>query len=393
MKLNLKKKLRPRILCFVSHYLPGYKSGGPVKSINNLTEHLFYNFKFLIVTSDRDLKDKNPYKTIKINQWNKVGKAKVFYTPNTFMIIFRILKLIKTTKFDAIYLNSFFNFKFSLVPLILWNLFLKSKIPCILTPRGEFSYEALNIKFFKKKIYIYINNFFGLFNKLYWQASCKKEYTDILNNLSINTQLIKIAPDLPKKFHNLKNITLVKNKKKNNLKIVFLSRISPMKNLDFLIKVLEKVQKEVLLNIYGPIEDKNYWIRCKKLIKNMPPNIKIIYKGGVLPRKVNSIFANHHLFIFPSKGESYGHVVAESLTAGTPVITSNKTPWSKIENIITVLSLKDKIKWREEIEKWADFDNNKLLKKKLLTIKFAKKYLSSKENVRKNKNFFLHFIK
>ena len=31
---------RPKILCFISHYLPGYKSGGPLKSIYNLSEHL-----------------------------------------------------------------------------------------------------------------------------------------------------------------------------------------------------------------------------------------------------------------------------------------------------------------------------------------------------------------
>ena len=67
---------RPKILCFVSHYLPGYKSGGPVKSIHNLTEHLTKTFEFLIVTSDRDLNDTQPYKSISINKWNKVGKVR-----------------------------------------------------------------------------------------------------------------------------------------------------------------------------------------------------------------------------------------------------------------------------------------------------------------------------
>jgi glycosyltransferase involved in cell wall biosynthesis len=393
MKLNFKKKKLPRILCFVSHYLPGYKSGGPVKSIHNLTEHLSKDFEFLIVTSDRDLKDKNPYKTIKINQWNKVGKAKVFYASNFFMTIVGILKLLRITKFDVIYLNSFFNLKFTIIPLILWKLFLKSRIPCILTPRGEFSSEALNIKLLKKKFYIFVSNFFGLLNKVNWQASCKNEYKDILKNLSINSKSIKIAPDLPKKYQNLKNITLKKNKTKNeNLKIIFLSRISPMKNLDFLIKVLEKVKNKVLLNIYGPIEDKDYWKKCKNLISNQPLNVRIVYRGVALPNKVNSIFSKHHLFILPSRGESYGHVVAESLTVGTPVLISNKTPWKKLKNSIIVFSLKDMKKWTKEIEKWADFDDDNLLKRKLSTIKFAKKYLSSTESVKKNKNLFLSFI-
>ena len=46
------------VASFISHYIPGYKSGGPVKSIYNLSEHLNKYFDFLIVTSDRDLKDK-----------------------------------------------------------------------------------------------------------------------------------------------------------------------------------------------------------------------------------------------------------------------------------------------------------------------------------------------
>ena len=165
-----------------------------------------------------------------------------------------------------------------------------------------------------------------------------------------------------------------------------------MKNLDFLIKVLGMVKKKVLLNIYGPIEDKEYWKKCKNLISNKPSNIKIVYKGVALPNKINSIFSKYHLFILPSKGESYGHVVAESLTVGTPVLISNKTPWKKQKNSIIVFPLKNKKKWTKEIEKWANFNDDNLLKRKLSTIKFAKKYLSSTESVEKNKNLFLSFI-
>jgi hypothetical protein len=80
------------------------------------------------------------------------------------------------------------------------------------------------------------------------------------------------------------------------------------------------------------------------------------------------------------------------LTVGTPVLISNKTPWKKLKNSIIVFSLKDMKKWTKEIEKWADFDDDNLLKRKLSTIKFAKKYLSSTESVKKNKNLFLSFI-
>ena len=53
--MNSKIIYRPKILCFVSHYLPGYLSGGPVKSISNLVDHLKDHFEFFIITSDREL--------------------------------------------------------------------------------------------------------------------------------------------------------------------------------------------------------------------------------------------------------------------------------------------------------------------------------------------------
>jgi len=39
------------ILVFVSFYLPGYKAGGPVRSIANIVDHLNDEFYFRIVTS------------------------------------------------------------------------------------------------------------------------------------------------------------------------------------------------------------------------------------------------------------------------------------------------------------------------------------------------------
>jgi len=68
------------ILYFVPHYLPGFKSGGVVRSVNNFVENLGDEFDIKIISNDHDVKSKEPYKNVKINQWNNVGKAKVFYS-------------------------------------------------------------------------------------------------------------------------------------------------------------------------------------------------------------------------------------------------------------------------------------------------------------------------
>lgn len=384
---------RPKILCFVSHYLPGYKSGGPVKSIYNLSEHLSRNFDFLIVTSDRDLNDTHPYSSIRINKWNKVGKVKVFYASNSFMNLNNISNLINETKHDILYLNSFFNFRFTTIPLVAKKFFLNTKNPCILAPRGEFSPEAIKINFWKKKIYILIANLLGLYRKINWQASCDNEYKDILANRLIKKKFVKIAPDLPKKYIFSKKFRLKRKKKRGGfLRAVFLSRINPMKNLDFLIRVLIKTKKKISLNIYGPIENEEYWKICKKFIKDLPKNITVNYKGVVKPDRINLILSRYDLFILPTRGESYGHVILEALTSCTPVMISDRTPWKAVKNAITVLPLKNKKKWTSEIEKWVDSEDDKVLKGRISALNFAKRYLLMKKNIKKNKNFFLQFI-
>jgi glycosyltransferase involved in cell wall biosynthesis len=46
---------------------------------------------------------------------------------------------------------------------------------------------------------------------------------------------------------------------------------------------------------------------------------------------VRGIFSRHDLFLFPTRGENFGHVIFESLAAGTPVLVSDRTPWQDLD--------------------------------------------------------------
>jgi|688.fasta_scaffold48110_3 glycosyltransferase involved in cell wall biosynthesis len=394
--MNSKIISRPKILCFVSHYLPGYLSGGPVKSISNLADHLRDHFEFFIITSDRDLGGKK-YSFVKINSWNKVSNSNVYYASKSKLTLNSIAKLIRSTKHDILYLNSFFNFTFTTLPLIARRFMSVSSSPCVLAPRGEFSPAALNIKYWKKKFFIFLTNLFQLYSGLNWQAANKQELNNIFKIFKIYKKLVNFAPDLPVKINKLKKNYLSNNKKIKKkpgiLNIIFLSRITPIKNLDFILKFINKINKTIRLSIYGPIEDKIYWKKCKRIIKIMPSNITVKYKGIAFPENIFSIFSAHDIFILPSGGESYGHVVIESLISGTPVIISDKTPWKNDGNkAITVLPLNKEIAWINEIEKWADHNQNTILKRSFAAKKFAKLYLLNKKNIIQNKNFFLSLL-
>jgi len=111
-----------KILCFIDFYLPGYKAGGPIKTLASMVENLG-ELEFNIVTRDRDLNDKNSYLSILINQWISNGRAKIFYASPDALTFRNIKNIIKETPHDAIYLNSFFSWTMTLLPIAITAIF------------------------------------------------------------------------------------------------------------------------------------------------------------------------------------------------------------------------------------------------------------------------------
>jgi len=321
-----------KILCYTGYYLPGFKAGGVLKTIANLTDHLGSDFEFYIITRDRDLGDKNPFAGVVKNRWTKVNNANVLYLDSNKLSLSALRDASKSIDFDVIYLNSFFDKNFTIYPILL-NIFdRKNRKPIVLATRGELSSAALNIKWLKKRIFILFSKIFDFHNGITFQASSDHERKDIIDNAKVSSRQIKVALDLPIiKISNPNKTQLDSNKNNAGLKIIFLSRISPIKNLDFAIRSLEDIRIPIIFDIYGPIEDASYWDYCKGLIKKLPENIFVNYYGEVMPDEVLSKFSIYDLLFLPSKSENYGHVIVESLTAGTPVLISDKTPWKNLK--------------------------------------------------------------
>ena len=73
---------RKKILVFIDWFLPGYKAGGPIRSMANMTDHL-QDFDFFVVTRNTDYTDTNPYASVKSDQWNKLSEnVSVLPCPN-----------------------------------------------------------------------------------------------------------------------------------------------------------------------------------------------------------------------------------------------------------------------------------------------------------------------
>ena len=382
--ISLKKKV---ILCFVKYYLPGYRYGGPVRSIVNFVEEFGDQYDIRIVCSSQDALDNKPYKGITIEEWNQVGKAKVFYVSNKLIKFKKIFKLLRQTKFDVLYLNSFFTFTFSIFPLLVQYFNFTSLKSCVIAPRGEFAKNAIKLKKFKKLMYIYFAKFIGLYDNLCWQASSNLESKDISRELKNTPKTIKVAPDLiSSNWIIRKDVTY---QKKDKFKIIFLSRISPMKNLDFLIKVLCSVSCPLEVSIIGPKDDKKYWEECKKLIKKAPKNVKIKIGEEIHPENVPDTFSRYNLFVFPTRGENFGHVIPEALSVGTPILLSDQTHWEQDNSLgLQILPLNNDA-WKNAIEEWAKLSEDEIFKRKIAALDYAQRIkLRNKQSFLKNKKLF-----
>ncbi|MFC4726497.1 hypothetical protein AB6B38_03225 [Glycocaulis abyssi] len=271
--------MRPTVLTFVRHYLPGYKAGGPIRSIANLVEALGDEFDFRIVTSDRDSIDTKPYPGLPApSTWIPRGKAHVLYLPPSKRDFLSIAQILRTTPHNALYLNSFFDPVFTTLPLLARRLRVAPEKRCILAPRGEFSAGALKLKAKKKAAFMALVRPIGLHNKVVWQASTESERTDILCALKLSEIDVHVAMDIPL-TETAPSTKLETRSTGDPIRLCFLSRISPMKNLDFAISVLAQTKCKVIFDIYGSINDNSYWIRCKNLMGNLPNNITCRYKG------------------------------------------------------------------------------------------------------------------
>ncbi|HBP88415.1 MAG TPA: glycosyltransferase [Nitrospirales bacterium] len=319
---------RPIILTFVRYFLPGYKSGGPVQTLANMVEALGDEFEFRIITSDRDMLDSQPYSGIALDAWNRVQKSWVYYVSPGKRSIRDWGRLIRETPNDVIYLNSLFDPIFTVLPLLAQKLAGSKNKPVVVAPRGELSPGALAQKFWKKNPFLSVVKTIGLYRAVLWHASSEDE-AQLISQRFGTAAKVAVACNLSAlgSQSDFNRFSVICDKP---LRIVFLSRISKMKNLDFALMVLQKSHFPVQFDIWGTLEDKAYWRTCQKLMESMPDHVEVRYRGVAEHAEVNSILSNYDLFFLPTLGENYGHVIAEALSVGTPVLLSDQTPWRNL---------------------------------------------------------------
>ncbi len=377
------KKKRKKILFLCPYFFPGFRAGGPQQTVANIADMYGDDAHIYILTQNHDLGMKTCYEDVKNGQWLPYGKAKVKYLSRHDYRFGGIKK--EYMKFDTVY--SCGMFEPNTISVLIIHRLSGKKQKLYAAPMGVFSRRALKSKYIKKMVFLRLFYILGMFQDIIWSFSSLKELEDAkraLGHHAVRNYII--AEDIPRKadFSRNRQHILDKSKKPGSLRIVFLSRICRQKNLGFCMDILQRVKTgKVRFDIYGIIEDQDYWKECREKIKKLPAHISVRYCGIVKPDHVMQTLQNYDVFLFPTKGENYGHVIYEALCAGCVPVVSDTTPWDVLteKGAGEIISYNDIEGFRKKIEEYLEMESQEIVIRKMNAVQLAEeKYKQSLED-------------
>ncbi len=311
-----------KILVLSEWYAPAWKAGGPIRSLLNLMA--IWPFESYVYTGNYDLGEVEPL-NVPCDQWIQAdSQTHLYYQDLKSIRVPSLLNVIKKDQWDGIYINSLFSFWFSILPLLLLKrMRLLDKV--VLAPRGMLHEVALSQKSMKKKVFILLAKSLGLWKGITWHATSEEEVKRIRKIVNDQARIKRVSnvPHINPRVH-IPAWSTAQN-------WLLVARVSPEKGILESIQWLSthSIAEKVTLHVVGPLENREYHRTCLEWIARHTA-LKVIFHGALPFEEINSIKEKCHVFYLATKGENFGHAIAEALLSGMPVIISDRTPWNKL---------------------------------------------------------------
>lgn len=311
---------RPEILVLSFRFCRGIEATGPNQSLLNMARALpEYRFRFIGSAVEGDTP----------GIWGQMDGLELLPLAPSWLGRRGLRSAIRDSDARLILLNSFFDPRLSLPVLMMRRFGRIPRIPVLLAPRGEFFPPALAIKPGRKRLHIQMVRRLGLLKKVSIQATSEEEAARIREVLPFAERIL-LGPNVrslsePPPPHRPRAPG-------EPLRIAFVGRISPIKNLDFAIRAIARSGIAAVFDIYGPAVDPDYFAHCRAVADEVTtPQLTVNWRGEIPNREIMNALAAHDLLFQPSASENYGHAIVEAMLAGTPVLTSDGTPWRGLE--------------------------------------------------------------
>lgn len=196
------------------------------------------------------------------------------------------------------------------------------KIPLVVSPRGMLEPWCLRHHRYRKLLAWYIYQQRDLKSAVMLHATAEAE-ARTLRKLSFRQPIIQLPNGVGLPPQAPETITDCCDRK-----LVFVSRLHPVKGLRLLLEAWSKCRlRNWSLDIYGPAEG-GFDVELRKDIQRLQLGSSVTLNGAVSDQQKWRILHSADAAILPSYSENFGIVVAEALAASTPVITTTGTPWA-----------------------------------------------------------------
>lgn len=343
---------RPNVLVFIDWYLPGYKAGGPVRSVANMVDHLRDRIDFHIVTRNTEYTESTPYPGIEPDHWTTLpGGEHVWYASEAGTSRKAWKRILNERKWDAVYINGLYSWWYNILPLWLSQ---GLKLRRVVAVRGMLASGAMQHGALKKLLFLSFARMVDLYKGVHFQATNEDEAKEIRMHVLKNAE-VAVVPNLSRRAAVLRTPI---PKKEGAVSLVSVARIAMEKNTLLAIESLRDVKSNVQFDLYGPVYDEAYWAKCREAIASLPAQVKVEWKGTAPPDEVPGILKAHHALYMPSAGENFGHTMLEALSAGRPLLISDRTPWRGLEQDRSGwdLSLDQPERFTEAVEQLSAMD-------------------------------------
>ena len=273
--------------------------------------------------------------------------------------IFFIIRRNWESKKELFILQGVFNLKY-----IFFDLFLTKRKSILVVPRGDYiptgneNWKVPNILLKNTLWLTFIKRRLLNSNGVVFTSNIEKSRFLQKGLPDTNLHIIPDAYNLDERFG---SNFLAKNFDLNNINtkfILYVGRISPEKNLEFLIELFFNLRNEInskidikclSLVIVGPISKQNYYISILNKIKFLGLEKHVLFNFTANANDLMNYYKNTELVLLPSYIESFGLTVLESLYFNKKIIVSTNTPWNEFNNSsVIVLPLNLHI-WKNNI--------------------------------------------
>lgn len=158
----------------------------------------------------------------------------------------------------------------------------------------------------------------------------------VCNSEDLRREVLSVCPGLkvkviPNAVDTEKFRPLKKSKQKKEIRILYVGRLIPLKQVDLVIKalpgIIKKIDKKIIFRIIGSGPDNE---KLKRLVKDLKLGHNVKFIGEVDYDNIHKEYQNVDIYIQLSKVEGMSNTILEAMSCGLPIITTNVGDAEKI---------------------------------------------------------------